>query len=72
MPILSVMLGYFFFKERLNKKRVFSILLVVLSILFLIVVSIKYIFPRFGFELMNLNFERRYMPIKIATVPAMV
>ncbi len=41
MPILSVMLGYFFFKERLNKKRVFSILLVVLSILFLIVASFK-------------------------------
>jgi chloramphenicol-sensitive protein RarD len=41
MPILSVMLGYFFFKETINSKRIFSILLVVLSILFLIVVSIK-------------------------------
>ena len=41
MPILSVMLGYLFFKEKLNKKRVFSILLVVLSILFLIIVSIE-------------------------------
>ena len=41
MPILSVMLGYIFFKEKLNKKRVFSILLVILSILFLIIVSIK-------------------------------
>ena len=41
MPILSVMLGYFFFKERLNRKRVYSILLVILSIIFLIVVSIK-------------------------------
>ena len=41
MPILSVMLGYFFFKEKLNKKRIFSILLVILSILFLIIVSIK-------------------------------
>ena len=41
MPILSVMLGYLFFKEKLNKKRVFSILLVLLSILFLIIVSIK-------------------------------
>ena len=41
MPILSVMLGYFFFKEKLNKKRVFSILLVILSILFLLIVSIK-------------------------------
>ncbi len=41
MPILSVMLGYLFFKETLNKKRLFSILLVILSILFLIIVSIK-------------------------------
>ena len=41
MPILSVMLGYFFFKEKLNKKRVVSILLVILSILFLIIVSVK-------------------------------
>ena len=41
MPILSVMLGYLFFKEKLNKKRVFSILLVILSVLFLIIVSIK-------------------------------
>ena len=41
MPILSVMLGYIFFKEKLNKKRIFSILLVILSILFLIIVSIK-------------------------------
>ena len=41
MPILSVMLGYLFFKEKLNKKRFFSILLVILSILFLIIVSIK-------------------------------
>ena len=41
MPILSVMLGYFFFKEKLNRKRILSIILVVLSILFLIAVSIK-------------------------------
>ncbi len=41
MPILSVMLGYLFFREKLNKKRVFSIILVILSILFLIIVSIK-------------------------------
>ena len=41
MPILSVMLGYLFFKEKLNKKRIFSIFLVILSILFLIIVSIK-------------------------------
>ena len=41
MPILSVMLGYFFFQEKLNRKRILSIILVVLSILFLITVSIK-------------------------------
>ncbi len=41
MPILSVMLGYIFFKEKLNRKRVFSILLVILSILFLIILSFK-------------------------------
>ena len=41
MPILSVMLGYIFFKEKLNKKRIFAIALVVLSILFLILASIK-------------------------------
>ena len=41
MPILSVMLGYIFFNEKLNKKRIVSISLVVISILFLILVSIK-------------------------------
>ena len=41
MPILSVLLGYIFFKEKLNKRRIFSILLVVLSILYLILVSFK-------------------------------
>ncbi len=41
MPILSVMLGYIFFKEELNKKRIFAIILVVLSIFFLILVSIS-------------------------------
>ena len=35
MPILSVMLGYIFFKEKLNKKRIFSIILVIISILYL-------------------------------------
>ena len=39
MPILSVMLGYFFFKEVLNMKRIFSIILVILSILYLIIMS---------------------------------
>ena len=32
MPILSVMLGYIFFKEVLNKKRIFSIILVIVSL----------------------------------------
>jgi chloramphenicol-sensitive protein RarD len=41
MPILSVLLGYIFFKEKLNNKRIFSITLVVLSILYLIFVSLK-------------------------------
>ncbi len=41
MPILSVLLGYIFFKEKLNNKRMFSITLVILSILYLIFVSFK-------------------------------
>ena len=41
MPILSVMLGYIFFKEKLNKKRILSIILVVISILYLVLISIK-------------------------------
>ena len=41
MPILSVMLGYFFFNEKLNKKRIISIFLVLISILYLLMVSIK-------------------------------
>ena len=41
MPIISVLLGYIFFKERLNKKRVISILLVLISILILIFFSLK-------------------------------
>ena len=41
MPILSVFLGYIFFKEKLNKKRIFSISLVILSIIILLFLSIK-------------------------------
>ena len=41
MPILSVLLGYIFFQELLNKKRIFSIILVVLSILYLIFFNMK-------------------------------
>ena len=36
MPIISVLLGYIFFKESLNKKRTFAIILVFISILILI------------------------------------
>ncbi len=41
MPILSVLLGYIFFKEVLNKKRISSIILVIVSILYLIIMSYK-------------------------------
>ena len=41
MPILSVMLGYIFFKEKLNNKRILSIILVVISILYLVLISFK-------------------------------
>jgi len=41
MPILSVFLGYIFFKEKLNSKRIFSILLVLLSMIFLLIFSLK-------------------------------
>ena len=41
MPIISVLLGYVFFKEQLNRKRIFSILLVIISILILIIFNLK-------------------------------
>jgi chloramphenicol-sensitive protein RarD len=41
MPILSVLLGYIFFQELLNKKRIFSIVLVVVSILYLVFFNMK-------------------------------
>ena len=41
MPIISVLLGYIFFKEKLNSKRIFSILLVLLSIIILIFINLK-------------------------------
>ena len=41
MPILSVMLGYIFFNEKLNRKRIISISLVIISILYLIIISFK-------------------------------
>ena len=41
MPIISVMLGYIFLKEKLNKKRFFSIFLVLISIIILIFFNLK-------------------------------
>ena len=41
MPILSVLLGYIFFNESLNKKRIFSIILVLISISILIFFNLK-------------------------------
>ena len=41
MPIISVMLGYIFFKEKINKKRLFSISLVIISITFVIFFNLK-------------------------------
>ena len=39
MPILSIFLGYIFYKEKINKRRGLSIMLVLISILFLFIVS---------------------------------
>ena len=41
MPIISVLLGKIFFNEYLNKKRIFSIFLVLISILILIFFNLK-------------------------------
>ena len=41
MPIISVLLGYIFFKENLNNKSIFSIFLVFLSIIILLIFSYK-------------------------------
>ena len=41
MPIISVLLGYIFFREKLNTKRTFSILLVLVSILILIILNLE-------------------------------
>ena len=41
MPILSVFLGYVFFKEELNTKRIFSIALVLISISFLLLFNFQ-------------------------------
>tara|TARA_B100001063_G_scaffold174209_1_gene163290 strand:+ start:74 stop:952 length:879 start_codon:yes stop_codon:yes gene_type:complete len=41
MPIISVLLGYVFFKEEINKKRIISIFLVLISIVILILFNLK-------------------------------
>ena len=41
MPIISVLLGYIFFNELLNKKRIISILLVGFSIILMIIFNLK-------------------------------
>ncbi len=41
MPIFSVLLGNIFFKEQLNKKRIFSIILVFISIFILLFYNLK-------------------------------
>ena len=41
MPIISVLLGKIFFKEKLNNKRIFSVILVIISILFIILFNLK-------------------------------
>ena len=41
MPIISVLLGFIFFKEKLNYKRIISIILVSISILILIFFNLK-------------------------------
>ena len=43
MPIISIFFGYFFFKEKLSYKGKLSILIVLLSILYLFLTSIKII-----------------------------
>jgi chloramphenicol-sensitive protein RarD len=41
MPILSVFLGYIFFKEKINSKRIFSIILVLIAIVFLVFFNLE-------------------------------
>ena len=41
MPILSIFLGFIFFEEKLNTKRIISIVLVLISIIFLIIINFK-------------------------------
>ena len=41
MPILSVFLGYFFLNEKITKKKLLSIILVIISIVYLILIDFK-------------------------------
>tara|TARA_Y100000768_G_scaffold387896_1_gene380891 strand:- start:1703 stop:2581 length:879 start_codon:yes stop_codon:yes gene_type:complete len=41
MPIISVFLGYFFFKEKISNKAKLSIFLVIISILYLLFIDLK-------------------------------
>ena len=41
MPIISVLLGYIFFKEKLNQKRIISIFLVFIAIMILLFFNLK-------------------------------
>ena len=41
MPILSVLFGYLFFKEKINNNRAISLFIVIISILYLIIVDFK-------------------------------
>ena len=41
MPIISVFLGYFFFKEKISNKTKISIFLVIISILYLLIIDLK-------------------------------
>ncbi len=41
MPIISIFLGYFFFKEKISNKAKFSILIVIISVLYLLFIDFR-------------------------------
>ncbi len=41
MPIINVLFGYLFFKEKINSKRLISIMIVLISIIYLLISDIK-------------------------------
>ncbi len=41
MPILSVFLGFIFFREKINKRRILSISLVIISIMYLLIINLQ-------------------------------